>query len=47
MALHESPFFYLPEENADFKDFVTRIEAKGGGDEPREWFRGIGIGDGI
>lgn len=34
MALHESPFFYLPEENADFKDFVTHIEAKGGGDEP-------------
>ena len=43
MALHESPFFYLPEENADFKDFVTRIEAKGGGDEPERGLEALAL----
>ena len=43
MALHESPFFYLPEENADFKDFVTRIEAKGGGDEPESGLEALAL----
>ena len=43
MSLDESPFFYLPEENADFKDFVTRIEAKGGGDEPESGLEALAL----
>lgn len=33
-AMEESRFFILPEENYEFHDFVSRIRAGGGGDEP-------------
>ncbi len=43
MSLQESPFFYLPEDNERFKDFVTRIEAKGGGDEPESGLEALAV----
>lgn len=33
-AYGESDFFELPGQEEDFKDFVSQIEAKGGGDDP-------------
>lgn len=33
-AMEESEFFALPEQNTDFRNFVSNIVARGGGDEP-------------
>lgn len=33
-AMVESPFFELPDDNADFESFLSGIHANGGGDEP-------------
>ena len=33
-AMEESVFFTLPEQKAQFRDFVSSLQAKGGGDEP-------------
>ena len=39
----ESPFFTLPDQNADFKSFVSSIEACGGGDEPENALEAIAL----
>ena len=33
-AIEKSDFFYLPDQNAEFQNFVDKLEAKGGGDIP-------------
>lgn len=42
-AMEESDFFYLPEENSEFKSFVSNIEAKGGGDEPESALEALAL----
>ncbi len=42
-AMLESDFFTLPEQNEDFKRFVSGIEAKGGGDEPENGLEAIAL----
>ncbi len=42
-AMKESDFFYLPEESAAFKEFVSEIEAKGGGDEPESALEALAL----
>lgn len=40
-ALVTSEFMTLPEENDKFKNFVSNIQAKGGGDEPESGFEAL------
>ena len=42
-AMVESKFFILPEQKQEFYDFVSRIEAKGGGDEPENGLEALGL----
>lgn len=42
-AMEESHFFYLPDENNEFKSFVSNIEAKGGGDEPESALEALAL----
>lgn len=42
-AMEESEFFYLPDENNEFKSFVSNIEAKGGGDEPESALEALAL----
>lgn len=42
-AMLESAFFNLPQETGDFKEFVSKISAKGGGDEPESALESIAI----
>lgn len=42
-AMEESDFFYLPEEKEEFNNFVSEIEAKGGGDEPESGLEALGL----
>lgn len=43
MAMEESNFFYLPEEKSEFRSFVSRIEAKGGGDIPESGLEALAL----
>lgn len=38
-----SRFFFLPDEAAEFKSFVDRLEAKGGGDIPENALEALGL----
>lgn len=42
-ALEESRFFTLPEEKRDFHDFVSKIKAGGGGDEPESGLEALTV----
>lgn len=42
-AMEESEFFYLPDESPEFKEFVSEIEAKGGGDEPESALEALAL----
>ncbi len=42
-ALEESNFFKLPEQNQDFKNFVSSLEAKGGGDDPESSLEALAL----
>lgn len=42
-ALEESRFFILPEEKQDFYNFVSKIRAGGGGDEPESGLEALGL----
>ena len=42
-ALEESPFFHLPTEQADFRDFVNRLVAEGGGDAPESGLEAVAL----
>ncbi len=43
MAMQESDFFYLPEENDEFRSFVSSIQAKGGGDIPESGLEALAL----
>lgn len=43
MAMDESAFFYLPEESSEFRSFVSRIKAKGGGDIPESGLEALAL----
>ncbi len=43
LAMIESEFFYLPEENNQFKEFVSKIEPKGGGDIPESALEALAL----
>lgn len=43
MALKESDFFYLPEEAHRFRDYVSGIRAKGGGDIPESSLEALAV----
>jgi hypothetical protein len=42
-ALQESPFFSLPEAQADFSDFVNGLLAQGGGDAPESGLEAVAL----
>ena len=42
-AMEESEFFYLPLENEEFEEFVSGIEAKGGGDAPESALEALAL----
>lgn len=42
-AMEESDFFRLPEENAEFINYVNSIEAKGGGDIPENALEALAL----
>lgn len=42
-AMEESRFFILPEEKQDFYNFVSKIRAGGGGDEPESSLEALAI----
>lgn len=42
-AIEESGFFYLPEDNEKFKDFLGSLEAKGGGDYPESGLEALAL----
>jgi hypothetical protein len=42
-AMKESPFFTLPEQDGDFRNFVNGIKADGGGDEPESGMEALAI----
>ncbi len=42
-ALQESPFFTLPEAQADFSDFVNGLLAQGGGDAPESGLEAVAL----
>lgn len=42
-AMLESSFFILPEENKKFHDFVSSIQADGGGDEPESSLEALAL----
>lgn len=42
-AMEESSFFTLPEEKTEFYNFVSSLEAKGGGDEPENALEAIAL----
>ncbi|MBO4556465.1 MAG: VWA domain-containing protein [Elusimicrobiales bacterium] len=42
-AMEESDFFILPEEEDDFRDFVSNIRAGGGGDEPESGLEALAL----
>lgn len=42
-AMEESDFFYLPDEKEAFSEFVNKIEAKGGGDEPENALEALAL----
>ena len=42
-SMNISRFFNLPQENDDFKSFVSGIEAKGGGDEPENALEALAL----
>lgn len=42
-ALEESEFFNLPEQTDEFHDFVEKLEAKGGGDEPENAMEALAL----
>ena len=42
-AMEESRFFYLPEENRDFHNYVSKIKAGGGGDEPESGLEALAV----
>ncbi|MCS6794434.1 MAG: vWA domain-containing protein [Raineya sp.] len=43
MAMQISPFFTLPAEKSEFQDFVNRIQADGGGDEPENGLEALAL----
>lgn len=43
LAMEESEFFYLPEENERFRECVNRIQAKGGGDIPESALEALAL----
>jgi hypothetical protein len=42
-ALDESPFFTLPDERADFSEFVNSLVAEGGGDAPESGLEAVAL----
>ncbi|MBR5020042.1 MAG: VWA domain-containing protein [Oscillospiraceae bacterium] len=42
-AMEESRFFYLPEENSEFHNYVSKIKAGGGGDEPESGLEALAV----
>jgi hypothetical protein len=42
-AFIESPFYNLPVENVSFYDFVNKITAKGGGDDPENGMEALAV----
>ena len=42
-AMEESRFFILPEESQDFYNFVSKIRAGGGGDEPESGLEALAL----
>lgn len=42
-AMEESRFFFLPVEKTEFYNFVSSLEAKGGGDEPENALESIAL----
>ena len=40
-AMHETDFFYLPEDEHDFESYVSGLIADGGGDEPENGLEAI------
>lgn len=42
-AMQESRFFILPEENKEFRDFVSGIKCGGGGDEPESGLEALAL----
>ena len=42
-AMEESRFFILPDEKQDFYNFVSRIKAGGGGDEPESGLEALAL----
>lgn len=42
-AMEESRFFILPEEKREFHDFVSKIKAGGGGDEPESGLEALAV----
>jgi hypothetical protein len=42
-AMEESKFFILPKKKREFNDFVSLLEAKGGGDEPENALEAIAL----
>ena len=43
MAMDDSGFFNLPEQNDDFRKFVSGIKADGGGDEPESGLEAMAL----
>lgn len=43
VPLEESNFFSLPKEKLDFSNFVSKIEAYGGGDEPENGLEAVAL----
>jgi hypothetical protein len=42
-AMNESPFFTLPDEKEQFAEFVRKLEANGGGDEPEHGLEALAL----
>ncbi len=42
-AMEQSPFFYLPEQDGAFHDYVSAIRAGGGGDEPENGLEALDL----
>lgn len=43
LSMDDSGFFLLPDQNDDFKQYVEKIEARGGGDEPESALEALAL----
>lgn len=42
-GMHETEFFYFPEEEEKFKNYILDLEADGGGDEPENGLEAVSL----